>query len=241
MINTIIDGTYHLFDKLGYLHPIHAPLTHFPIAGVVFVWILAILALLFRNQNMAKAARYSLILAFVFTIPTILTGYMDWQYFYAGVWSFEIKAKLILAFALLILLVAALYVGRGGAGESVASILLYAVCFLTVSGLGYFGGNLVFARQPNRVPEAYKAGQKLFDARCGACHPHGGNIFDAKLPLQGSPKLKDFTTFVDYLHNPLLPDGSRGMMPAFPPSRLSEPQDRQLYDYITHVLLKTPD
>jgi uncharacterized membrane protein len=238
MIDSAIDAVYRLTGMVDYFHPIHAPLTHMPIAGAIAVLIFAIVALLFRSRNLAVAARYSLILAFVFAFPTILTGYMDWQYFYGGAWLFEIKAKLVLAGVLLILLASAIFVGRKGAGESGKSILLYVLCFLTVSALGYFGGNLVFARRITGLPEHYKEGQRIFLARCGACHPHGGNIFNAKLPLRGAPELVDFSTFAKYLNDPILPDGSRGQMPAFPPSKLSEARDKLLYDYITQVLLK---
>ena len=238
MIDHLIDFFYCFLDRLGYLHPTHAPLTHFPIAGVVFALIFAILGSLFRNQNMTRVARYSLILAAVFAVPTIITGYMDWQYFYGGAWLFAIKAKLMLAGVLLVLLTAAVYVGGKGAGESGTLILLYVLCFVTVSALGYFGGDLVFAKRLTGVAKEYKAGETVFNARCAECHPHGGNVFDATRPLRGAPQFKEFDTFVSYLRNPLLPDGSTGLMPPLPPSKIPDKEAKELYDLITKVLLK---
>ena len=65
-----------------------------------------------------------------------------------------------------------------------------------------------------QAAQAGPLGTLLFNERCKVCHRDGGNIEKRDLPLKGSPVLKDFDTFLAYIRNPTMPDGSRGEMPA---------------------------
>ena len=56
------------------------------------------------------------------------------------------------------------------------------------------------------------------------------------LPLISAPQLKSLDSFVAFIRNPKKPDGSRGVMPPFPPAKISPEQARELYEYIYHVL-----
>jgi cytochrome c553 len=76
-------------------------------------------------------------------------------------------------------------------------------------------------------------GGNIFFNNCVRCHPQGGNIIDPDLPIRGSKKLKDFNSFLNFIRNPKRPDGSRGVMPAFPESNISDQQAKELYQYIT--------
>jgi mono/diheme cytochrome c family protein len=58
----------------------------------------------------------------------------------------------------------------------------------------------------------------------------------AELPLKSAEQLQSFESFEQFIHDPQLPDGSKGPMPAFPPEKLSEAQDRKLYAYIRSML-----
>ena len=53
---------------------------------------------------------------------------------------------------------------------------------------------------------ADKPGEGLFKAKCGACHPDGGNIMNAKKTLKKSDlaanKIKSSADFVKYLRAP---------------------------------------
>lgn len=82
----------------------------------------------------------------------------------------------------------------------------------------------------------YRAGAQIFGRKCNSCHPQGGNTIRPDLPLRGSPRLKDFGTFLAYIRNPRLPDGSAGAMPAFSETVLSRQQARELYQYVLHVI-----
>ena len=76
-------------------------------------------------------------------------------------------------------------------------------------------------------------GAKIFNANCSRCHPDGGNVVVPILPLRGSSKLADFKTFLSFIRDPKMPDGSEGVMPAFSQTQLSDRAARRLYQYIT--------
>jgi len=76
------------------------------------------------------------------------------------------------------------------------------------------------------------AGENIFEDRCSSCHPDGKNIVYSDLPIMGSRKMSDFPTFLDFIRNPLLPDGSKGPMPSFSRKKISDSQARSLYEYL---------
>jgi mono/diheme cytochrome c family protein len=234
----MFDPIYHFLSQIGYRHPIHPTEVHMPIGLVVGAVIFASIALLFRRRNLARTARHCIILAFIWLFPTMLLGFMDWQHFYAGAWLFPIKIKLMLAVTLLILLFIAILVSSRVGEESKSALATYCLCFLTVVALGYFGGQMVYGARTPASPEEFQAGERIYNANCSACHPQGGNIINPNLPLRNAPQLAELSTFIDFIRNPHNPDGSKGIMPAFPVSRISDEQGNRLYEYILNVLAK---
>jgi hypothetical protein len=97
-------------------------------------------------------------------------------------------------------------------------------------GPGPGGG---YQRQPF---QAQGSGEEIYAGNCRSCHAQGGNTIYPNLPLRGSPQLADFSTFLAYIRNPTMPNGSRGPMPAFSPERISDDQAKDLYQYITTSL-----
>ena len=235
----MIDTIYLFLEKLGYPHPLHPPLTHMPIGLVTGALVLGLVAWLFRRTSLWPSARHCLILALLFLIPTALFGYMDWQHYYAGAWLFYIKMKLILAGVLLVLLSIGLIVTRKSEVNPIASLTIFSLSFFTVVALGYFGGQLVFGGWTPTAPKELQIGARIFKGNCSGCHPHGGNIIATNLPLNIAPQLADFDTFRAYVRHPEMPNGSTGEMPDFPPTKISDQQARELYQYIVKVL-KTP-
>jgi mono/diheme cytochrome c family protein len=71
---------------------------------------------------------------------------------------------------------------------------------------------------------------------CSACHPFGGNIVNAKLSVTGAPELVDLRIFLLYLRDPKQPKPTIAIMPIVPPTKISDEQAKQLFDYITKVL-----
>lgn len=84
------------------------------------------------------------------------------------------------------------------------------------------------------------AGARIFNANCSRCHPNGGNIIVPDLPLAGSSKLHSLKTFLGWIRNPLMPDGSEGAMPAFSRKQISDQQARTLYHYIISMQTSGP-
>jgi mono/diheme cytochrome c family protein len=84
------------------------------------------------------------------------------------------------------------------------------------------------------------AGAKLFNLNCSRCHPNGGNIIVPNMPLAGSSKMHSFKTFLGWIRNPLMPDGSEGAMPAFSRKQISDQQARTLYHYIISMQTAGP-
>ena len=75
-------------------------------------------------------------------------------------------------------------------------------------------------------------GAEIYRTLCSSCHVWGGNVFVNALPLRGAPQLSDFKTFLNFIRNPRMPDGSPGPMPSFPPDRVSDTQAQMLYSYL---------
>jgi len=219
---------YDFLQKIGYTHPIHPALTHIPMGLAIGAFVFALVAVLFRRPILPPIAYTRIILlALLFSIPTILFGYTDWQHFYEGDWLFPIKMKLALSGFLVVLLCIGFIYGRKARAETKGTLAIYTLCFLTVIILGYFGGQLVFEGEgrPLAIPSRFLAGEKLFATHCNECHPGGGDILHA-------PELGDFKTFLALLRTP--PDD----MPPFPMEKLSDKQAMKVYRYITKVMEK---
>jgi uncharacterized membrane protein len=138
-----MDHIYKFFDAIGYANLFHAPLTRMPTGLVVGAAVLAFLSYRYKRPDFAKTSRYLLILALFFLIPATLSGIMDWQHNYGGVWVFAIQIKIILSVLLMPLLSLGIYM-TGKAEVCDKSILaIYVLYFLIVVVLGYLGGGMV--------------------------------------------------------------------------------------------------
>ena len=232
----MFDSFYEFLAGIGYGHPLHPMFVHTASGVPTVALILALVALLSRHPDFAKSARHCMVLAFIFSFPAVFFGFTDWQYFFSGVWLEPITIKIALAGALLLFLGLAIFLGRGGRFASKVVFAAYAPAFLCVVALGYFGADLAFGTKTPPAPPEYQAGEKIYDKSCSACHPFGGNIVNAKLSVTGAPQLIDSRVFLEYLRDPKQPKPNIALMPIVPPTKLSDEQAKQLYDYITKVL-----
>jgi uncharacterized membrane protein len=237
---TIFSPLYNALAAMGFTDPIHPPLTHMPIALVVAALIFGFAGWILRRPSLGQAGRYCLVLAWLFIFPTVLLGFMDWQQFYQGAWLLPIIVKIGLAGFLFVILSIGVILIVTGREESKAILAIYVIAFLTVGGLGYFGGRLVFGGRAPAAPPALQAGQRLFKHYCMACHPNGGNAITPQEIIIGSDRLKDVPTFLAWIRDPRLDNGTKGPMPEFLPGKISDQQARQLYDYLIGVLGKPP-
>jgi mono/diheme cytochrome c family protein len=232
---SIFNPFYNALAAIGFTDPIHPAIVHMPIGLVVGALFFGFAALIWKRPLWGLSARHCLVLAWLFLFPTVLFGFMDWQYYYHGVWLFPIKVKIGLASFLFVVLSTGLIMIFKGQGESKAMLVIYVLAFCAVVGLGYFGGRIVFGGQSPAAPESFQAGEKIFHANCGACHPQGQNAIMPNLPIHGSDRLKNFQTFIAFIRQPRLPDGSPGPMPAWPPAKISDQEAKALYGYVKHA------
>ena len=233
---SIFNAFYKALYAIGFHDPIHPPLTHITIGVVVAALVFGVLAWVLRHSSLARAARYCLVLAWVVIFPTALLGFMDWQHWYQGGWLQPILIKICLAgflFLLLSLGMILIFIGRE---ESKALLAIYFIAFFTVGGLGFFGGRLVFGGRAPAVQTQLKAGRRLFENNCMACHPNGGNAILPNYIIIGSDNLKDLHTFISWIRDPRLDNGQKGPMPDFLPQKIPEGQASQLYEYLSRVM-----
>jgi mono/diheme cytochrome c family protein len=217
---------------------LHPPATHLPVGLIIGGFVFALIAWIFNRKSLKQTARHCYILAFVMAIPTILLGLMDWQHRFGGAYFFEFKMKLVLAGILLfLLLVAVAYAVLSGTFTKTL-VAIYALCLVTVIGLGYFGGELVYGNGNKTSAEAAAkdmsaAGAALFKQNCSACHltdsteAKGGpglkSLFaQDKFPVSGKPVSDD--GFRRLLKTPY------SKMPPF--GYLSDEQVNALLDYL---------
>jgi mono/diheme cytochrome c family protein len=207
-----------------------------PAGLIIGAFVFALIAWILNRKNLAQTARHCLILALVMAVPTILLGLMDWQYRFGGAWLFEIKMKLVLAGILLLLLILAAVYGALAGAFTKTVVALYALCLLTVVGLGYFGGELVYGTKApagEEVKGLAAEGAMVFKQNCSACHltdstatkvgPGLMGVFKQnKFPVSGQPVSEE--NFRKQLKNRF------SKMPPF--GQLSAEQVDALLDYL---------
>jgi mono/diheme cytochrome c family protein len=245
----MIDSLYAFLARLGFTDPLHAPITHMPIGLVTGALLFFLVAVIFKRRVLVLTARHVSILAFIFVFPTILLGVLDWMHFFHAAMIAPIKIKMILAAVVLVVLAAGIILGSEVRARAAPQLVLYALAFVSVVGLGYYGAKLVYggwagqktsAEAPAGQPaapagqeQAFAAGAQLFAANCQGCHPGGGNVIDPQLPVKGSKRLASQETFVAFIRAPTMPGGSPGSMPAFGEDALSVRQAADLYVYVS--------
>jgi uncharacterized membrane protein len=232
----MIESVYQILAKIGFTHPLHPPATHLPAGLIIGGFVFALIAWIFNRKSLAQTARHCFILALVMAVATILLGLMDWQHRFGGAYLFEIKMKLVLAGILLfLLLVAVVYAALTGT-FSKTLVAIYALCLLTVIGLGYFGGELVYGTKTGKETETKGLaadGSALFKQNCSACHftdstatkvgPGLKGVFaQDKFPISGQPVSDD--SFRQILKTPY------SKMPPF--GHLADEQVDALLDYL---------
>jgi uncharacterized membrane protein len=140
----MIEFIYQILAKVGFNHPLHPPMTHLPMGMIMGGFLFGLTAVVFKKKELAKAAHYCYTLALIFVLPTMILGYMDWQYKLYGEWSNLIVAKIILAFTLTGMLVVAFVLGRNDCVDIKKRLIAYALCLALAIGLGFIGGTLQY-------------------------------------------------------------------------------------------------
>jgi uncharacterized membrane protein len=135
---------YSLLVKIGFTHPLHPAIVHFPIGMAMGALAFTVMVLWLKKTELAPAAFYSHILGFLTLLPAMLLGYMDWQHFYNGAPNPLIIVKIILAFVLMVLFGYAILLGRRGEVNTRKFFIISLMCFVVTILIGFCGGELQY-------------------------------------------------------------------------------------------------
>ncbi len=253
----MLDAMYAMLAKVGFTDPLHAPITHMPIGLITGSLVFFVTAIIFKKRQLITSARHASILALLFVFPTILFGVFDWIHFYHAILMPAIKIKMVLAGSVLVLLGAGIILGSEIKIRAFWMTAIYALAFVAVIGLGWFGAGIIYGRGvalsaettaviaaapgSTTAPAAsapaatgdLASGQAVFAANCQGCHPSGGNIIVPLLPVKGSKQLKTLEAFTAFIRAPAMPNGSAGEMPPFAADQVSDAKAKDLYAYVT--------
>jgi uncharacterized membrane protein len=140
----MVELVFELLNKVGFSHPLHPALTHIPMGMVMGAFFFGLAAVVFKNRDFSKTANHCVALGLIFILPTIIAGYFDWQHTFGGEWEFLIILKIILAFVLTALLGIALKLGGKEGSDPKTLLILYILCLICATGLGFSGGELQY-------------------------------------------------------------------------------------------------
>ncbi|MCL4501687.1 MAG: hypothetical protein M1438_07495, partial [Deltaproteobacteria bacterium] len=127
-----MDHIYQFLNAIGYHNLFHPPLTRMPTGLVAGALVFVIWGCRYGRPDLTKASRYLLILALVFSIPAILSGIMDWQHNYRGIWTLAIQIKIGLSILLLVLLSLGIHLTRKAEVCTKGILLIYVFYFVIV-------------------------------------------------------------------------------------------------------------
>jgi len=140
----MIELIYQTLAKIGYSHPLHPAMTHIPMGMIIGGFLFAVGSVVMKKDDLAKAAHYCYTLALIFVLPTMMLGYMDWQYKFEAEWNRLILTKIILAVMLTAMLVISFFYGKNVKVDIKQKLILYVICFAISMGLGFIGGELQY-------------------------------------------------------------------------------------------------
>jgi len=135
---------YSILAKIGYTHPLHPALVHFPIGMAMGASAFMLLVIFLKKSDLAQAAYYSHIFGLVTLLPTLLVGYMDWQHFYNGDPVPIIIIKIILGFILMALFIYGILLGHKGVSDERKYLIISLSCFAVTIMIRFFGGELQY-------------------------------------------------------------------------------------------------
>lgn len=139
----MIETLYATLESIGFTHPLHPAVVHIPMGMVVGAALFALTGLVWKKDALERTAYHCAVLALVFILPTIITGFLDWQGVRGGAWEPLIIVKMVLSVVLTGLLIAAVVLKTRGA-EPRRMVIVYLLCLACAGGLGFSGGELLY-------------------------------------------------------------------------------------------------
>jgi len=140
----MIELVYQTLAKIGFSHPLHPAMTHIPMGMIIGGFLFAVGSAVMKKDDLAIATHYCYTLALIFVLPTMMLGYMDWQYKFDGEWNGLILTKIILAVMLTIMLGITFFYGKNKQVDIKQKLILYVICFAIALGIGFIGGELQY-------------------------------------------------------------------------------------------------
>jgi len=139
----MIDTLYATLESIGFTHPLHPAVVHIPMGMVVGAVLFALTGMLMKKEPLERTAFHCIVLALIFILPTVITGFLDWQGLRGGEWETLIIVKMVLSVILTGLLIAAIILKSKGA-EPRKMLIFYVLCLACAGGLGFSGGELMY-------------------------------------------------------------------------------------------------
>lgn len=141
--------------KLSYLwrglpgHPIHPPLTDAAIGTYTFATVMSVVDVVgLAEQNAAKAWWLALIVGLIVTVPTALTGLLDWLTISRGtpLWRTATTHLAVMVTATILFGLAAIvgYDSYDRGDVSAGSLVLTLAGFVALTVGGWLGGTITF-------------------------------------------------------------------------------------------------
>ncbi len=162
---------YGTLAKFGYVHPLHPIMGHLPLGLIIAAFIFQWYGVVFKRPHLFETVHHCLNLALIGWLPTFLLGYLDWQYRYQGEWLHPIVMKIILSIILLLFLSFVAVPRRVTPLTPKAILVITTLCLLTVTGIGFYGAELIYKKQiPVRQSDRLNRGASFFKEHCLACH-----------------------------------------------------------------------
>jgi len=136
---------YGLLGLVGFAHPLHPVLITMVVGPTIASFLFVAVAFFFKKPEFYRTSRQLTVVAFVFWFPTVAVGVLDWIHFYGGSGQMvEIHVKFVLAGVLFLLLLGNILLFKKGQQRPLIPLVLMLLATVTVSALGYYGGEIVF-------------------------------------------------------------------------------------------------
>ena len=185
LFNSGIPGLiYEALKGIGFPHPIHPVFAHIPVGLTVGGFLFLLAARLFKRGGLFQTARHCMVLTLIIFPFTVFFGWVDWVHFYGGALLFPFQMKLVLAGFFLVFLLWGTFRAIRSSTSPGKLLFINFLTLLVVTGLGFFGGELVYGDKAETKPftaaesdepspegeELVNQGAALFNDKCAMCH-----------------------------------------------------------------------
>ncbi|SCY57949.1 DUF2231 domain-containing protein [Desulfoluna spongiiphila] len=140
----MVEFIYGLLESVGFAHPLHPAATHIPMGLVMGALIFRMVAIFTSMKELSRTGYHCAVLGLLGTPPTVVLGWMDWQYRYGGEWEFLIGLKMVLALTLMVILILIVALDDPETPRLDLRSFLYVLGIANVIGLGFSGGELIY-------------------------------------------------------------------------------------------------